>query len=94
MLEKSHRGQAILWVIVIIAIVVLLFLWLSKKPASVSTTAPLTEENTSITVTPSVSITTTPTQSLTEIGKHLQDLNTSSTDLDKSLNDSSLDVNQ
>lgn len=93
MLNKRHNGQGVIWVILIVAIVALIALWISKNPSSTTTTTAPTE-NESITPTSEISLTPTPTQSLMEIEKALKDLNTGSSDIDKSLNDSQLDINQ
>jgi len=92
MLEKTHKAQGALWVIVILAIVALLVLWISKKPTSTSTTVPQDQITASPTPTPTVYTSPTPTLSLDEIGNSLKDLNTSATEIDKGLNDNQLDV--
>ena len=92
MLEKTHKGQIVLWIVVFVAIVVLIALWLSKKPSALSITTPSTLET--VTATSTASPSPTSIQNMDEIGKSLQDLNSSSSDIDKSLNDKQIDVMQ
>lgn len=92
MLEKTHRGQAVLWIIVILAIIGLIILWMVKKPESVSITNQT--ENQENVISPTPTVTPTPSMSLNDIKNGLDDLNTSATEIDKGLNDTQLDVMQ
>jgi len=91
--RKIQMGQGAVWIILIIAIIALIALWISKNPSNpISTTAPTATESAEPTIV--VSITPTPSKTLIEIEKALNELNSSSTDIDKGINDTQLDITQ
>lgn len=90
MYQKTHKGQGIIWVILILAIIALIIVWISKNPqTSLTTTAPADKV---VEPTPTATTTITPSQSLTDIKKSLDSLNSSASDIDKGINDTQLDV--
>jgi len=92
MINKTQKGQGAVWVILIIAVIALIALWISKNP-SLPTSKPVSE-NTDAIVSPSATVTNTPSKSLQEIEQSLKELNTDSQEIDKSLNDTQLDITQ
>lgn len=89
---KIHKGQGVVWIILIIAIVALIAIWISKNPSSSQTTAPTIVET--IDSGENLSGTPTPTKSLTEINMSLKELDSSALEIDKGINDTQLDINQ
>lgn len=92
MYHKKYKGQGAIWIILIIAIIALIALWISKNPSAPQTTENASTESAKPTI--EVPVTPTPTKSLIEIEKSLKDLNSSATDIDKSINDTPLDITQ
>jgi len=93
MYQKLHKGQGVVWVILIIAIVAIIVLWMSKQPSSISrTSAPESTES----AVPSSTQSNTPTvsKSLNEIDQDLKDLNNSAVNIDNGINDTQLDITQ
>lgn len=86
----KHKGQGVLWIIVILATIALITLWMAKKPTSISTSNTVTEEDL---ITPTETITPTPSMSLVEIDNAIKDLNDTASDIDESINDTQLDIN-
>ncbi len=91
MYRANQKGQGAVWVILIIAIVALIVLWISRNPSSpISITAPETADTV---ISPSEpSSTPTPSKSLVEIEQTLKELNSSSAEIDKGINDTQLDI--